>query len=98
MFTQRMIDALKTQRLELLDCLGEYGMRIPTRASKWMKCLSMRPPPLQSASISHCTSSIVALRRADDYRVLGSVRTRGSNTLCGVSVYVPANPDYRDWP
>ena len=28
MFTQRMIDALKTQRLELLDCLGEYGMRI----------------------------------------------------------------------
>lgn len=28
MFTQRMIDALKTQRLYLLDCLGEYGMRM----------------------------------------------------------------------
>jgi len=27
MFTQRMIDALKTQELYLLDCLGEYGMR-----------------------------------------------------------------------
>lgn len=27
MFTQRMIEALKTQRLYLLDCLGEYGMR-----------------------------------------------------------------------
>jgi hypothetical protein len=23
-----MIDALKTQRLYLLDCLGEYGMRM----------------------------------------------------------------------
>jgi hypothetical protein len=28
MFTQRMIDALKTQELYLLDCLGEYGMRM----------------------------------------------------------------------
>jgi Holliday junction resolvase RusA-like endonuclease len=28
MFTQRMIDSLKAQRRYLLDCLGEYGMRM----------------------------------------------------------------------
>jgi len=28
MFTQYMIDALKIQRLELFDILGDYGMRM----------------------------------------------------------------------